>query len=125
MDTPAVKRRVSHCRTPQPLQVLETKSTAPRLSRPTLPSARHLSRSGGGVARETAHPPAAPRKNPGPPARQSAVRGEDVIYISICSGGPIIKISAVDRPKYVLGQLIILGAIVVVALVELTLWLVN
>jgi hypothetical protein len=69
--------------------------------------------------------PAAPGKNPGPPARQSAVRGEDVIYISICSGGPIIKISAVDRPKYVLGQLIILGAIVVVALVELTLWLVN
>ena len=66
--------------------------------------------------------PAAPGKNPGPPARQ---RGEDVIYISICSGGPIIKISAVDRPKYVLGQLIILGAIVVVALVELTLWLVN
>ena len=69
--------------------------------------------------------PAAPGKNPGPPARQGAVRGEDVIYISICSGGPIIKISAVDRPTFVLGQLISLGAIVVVALVELTLWLVN
>ena len=40
-------------------------------------------------------------------------------------GGPIIKISAVDRPTFVLGQLIILGAIVVVALVELILWLVN
>jgi hypothetical protein len=68
--------------------------------------------------------PAAPEKNPGPPARQSAVCGEDVIYISMCSGS-IIKISAADRPKFVLGQLIIFGAIVVVALVELTLWLVN
>ena len=38
--------------------------------------------------------PAAPEKNLGPPARQSAVRGEDLIYISICSGGAIIKISA-------------------------------
>jgi hypothetical protein len=38
--------------------------------------------------------PAAPKKNPSPPARQSAVCGEDVIYISICSGGAIIKISA-------------------------------
>ena len=69
--------------------------------------------------------PAAPGKNPGPPARQSAVREEDLIYISICSGGVIIKISAADRPRFVLGQLIIFGAIVVVALVELTLWLVN
>jgi hypothetical protein len=34
-------------------------------------------------------------------------------------------ISAADRPTFVLGQLIIFGAIVVVALVELTLWLVN
>src|SRR5215813_7104896 len=39
---------------------------------------------------------AAPEKNPGPPARQSAVRGEDLFYISMCSGGAIIKISA-DR----------------------------
>ena len=69
--------------------------------------------------------PAAPEKYPGPPARQSAVCGEDVIYISICSGGAIIKISTADRPKFVLGQLIIFGAIVVVALVELTLWLAN
>jgi hypothetical protein len=69
--------------------------------------------------------PAAPEKNPGPPARQSAVRGEDVIYISICSGGSIIKISAADRPRFVLGQLIVLGAIFVVTLVELTLWLAN
>ena len=69
--------------------------------------------------------PAAPKKNPSPPARQSAACGEDVIYISICSGGAIIKISAVDRSKFVLGQLIILGAILVVTLVELTLWLAN
>ena len=70
--------------------------------------------------------PAAPEKNPGPPARQSAVRGEDLIYISICSGGAIIKISAAERAKFVLGQLIILCvAIFVVTLVELTLWLAN
>jgi hypothetical protein len=69
--------------------------------------------------------PAAPEKNPGPPTRQSAVCGEDVIYFSMCSGGVIIKISAADRSTFVLGQLIIFGAIVVVALVELTLWLVN
>jgi hypothetical protein len=69
--------------------------------------------------------PAAPEKNPGPSARQSAVCEEDLIYISICSAGVIIKISAADRPKFVLGQLIIFGAIIVVALVELTLWLVN
>ena len=65
--------------------------------------------------------PAAPEKNAGPPTRQSAVCEEDLIYISICSGGVIIKISAADRPKFVLGQLIIFGAVVVVALVELTL----
>jgi hypothetical protein len=40
-------------------------------------------------------------------------------------GGAIIKITAADRPKFVLGLLIIFGAIVVVALVELALWLVN
>ena len=71
------------------------------------------------------HLPAASGKNPGPPARQSAVCGEDIIYISMCSGGVIIKISVADRSKFVLGQLIILGAIFVVTLVELTLWLVN
>ena len=58
-------------------------------------------------------------------APESAVCGEDVIYFSMCSGGVIIKISAADRPTFVLGQHIIFGAIVVVALVELTLWLVN
>jgi hypothetical protein len=70
--------------------------------------------------------PAAPEKNLGPPARQSAVCEEDLIYISICSGGAIIKISAAERPNFVLGQLIIFGvAIFVVTLVELTLWLAN
>jgi hypothetical protein len=69
--------------------------------------------------------PVAPEKKPGPPARQSTVSGEDLIYISICSGGAIIKISAAERSKFVLGQLIILGAIFVVTLVELTLWLAN
>ena len=74
----------------------------------------------------SAYLPAAPEKNPGPPARQSAVCGEDVIYISICSGGAIIKISAAERPNFVLGQLIIFGvAIFGVTLVELTLWLAN
>jgi hypothetical protein len=70
--------------------------------------------------------PAAAEKNPGPLLRQSAVCGEDLIYISICSGGAIIKISAAERPKFLLGQLIIFGvAIFVVILVELTLWLAN
>jgi hypothetical protein len=69
--------------------------------------------------------PAAPEKNLGPPARQSAVRGEDLIYISICSGGAIIKISAAERPNFALGQLIIVGAMFVVTLVELTLWLAD
>jgi hypothetical protein len=46
--------------------------------------------------------PAAPKKNPSPPVRQSAACGEDIIYISMCSGGVIIKISAADRPKFVL-----------------------
>jgi hypothetical protein len=70
--------------------------------------------------------PAPPEKNPGPLARQSAVCGEDLIYISICSGGAIIKIGAAERPNFVLGQLTIFGvAIFVVTLVELTLWLAN
>jgi hypothetical protein len=70
--------------------------------------------------------PAALEKNPGLAARQSAVYGEDVIYISICSGGAIIKISAAERPNFVLGQLIICGtAIFVLTVVALTLWLAN
>ena len=67
-----------------------------------------------------------PEQNPRASARQSAVCGEDLIYISICSGGAIIKMSAAERPNFVLGQLTILGvAIFVVTLVELTLWFAN
>jgi hypothetical protein len=70
--------------------------------------------------------PAAPETNPAPPARQGAVCGEDLIYISICPGGVIIKISAAERANFILGQLIIFGvAIFVLTLVALTLWLVN
>jgi hypothetical protein len=70
--------------------------------------------------------PAAPEKNPAPPARQSTVCGEDLIYIATCSGGAIIKISAAERPKFILGQLIIFGvAIFVLTLVALTLLLEN
>jgi hypothetical protein len=70
--------------------------------------------------------PAAPDKNPAPPARQGAVCGEDLIYIATCSGGAIIKISAAERAKFILGQLIIFGvAIFVLTLVILTLWLAN
>jgi hypothetical protein len=69
--------------------------------------------------------PAAPEKNPARPARQSTVCGEDLIYISICSGGAIIKIGAAQRANFILGQLIIVGAMFVVTLVELTLWLAN
>src|SRR5262249_59840233 len=42
-----------------------------------------------------------PEQNPRPSARQSAVCGEDLIYISICSGGVIIKMSAAERPNFV------------------------
>jgi hypothetical protein len=70
--------------------------------------------------------PTAPEKIPGSPGRQSAVCGEDLIYISICSGGALIKISAAEYPNFVLGQVTIFGvAIFVVTLIQLTLWLVN
>ena len=74
---------------------------------------------------ENGYLPAAAEKNPASPARQSTMCGEDVIAISICSGGAIIKISAAERPKFILGQLIIVGAMFVVTLVELILWLAN
>jgi hypothetical protein len=48
--------------------------------------------------------PAALEKNPGLAARRTTVCGEDAIYISICSGGATIKISASERSKFVLGQ---------------------
>jgi hypothetical protein len=75
---------------------------------------------------ENSYLPNVPEKNPAPPARQSTVCGADLIYISICSGGVIIKISAAERANFILGQLIIFGvAIFVLTLVALTLWLVN
>jgi hypothetical protein len=67
--------------------------------------------------------PAAPDE--APPARQS-VAAEDVIYISICSGGAMINISAAERPQFIFGQLVILGvATLVLTLVELAIWLAN
>jgi hypothetical protein len=75
---------------------------------------------------ENSYLPNVPEKNPAPPARQSTVCGADLIYISICSGGVIIKISAAERANFILGQLIIFGvAIFGLTLVALTLWLVN
>ena len=59
------------------------------------------------------------------PACQNAA-AEDLIYISVCSGGAMIKISAAERPQFILGQLIVFGAaILVVMLVELASWWVN
>jgi hypothetical protein len=69
--------------------------------------------------------PAGPETNPGSPTRLDAVYGEGLIYISICAGGAMIKVSAAELPKFVLGQLIIFGATFIVTLAELTLWLVN
>jgi hypothetical protein len=81
---------------------------------------------GGRVVMENGYLPATAEKNPAPPARQSTVCGEDLIYISICSGGAIIKISAAERPRFLLGQLIIFGvAILILTLVTLTLWVAN
>src|SRR5262249_15307086 len=79
----------------------------------------------GGSSWETAISPP-PRSRT--PARQrakaqSAKRTSYTVRYALGRG--IIKITAADRPTSVLGQLIIFGAIVVVALVELTLWLVN
>jgi hypothetical protein len=50
---------------------------------------------------------------------------EDTIYISLCSGGAIVKISVAERPPFILGQLTVLGAAIVVTLLELAIWLAN
>jgi hypothetical protein len=55
-------------------------------------------------------------------ARQS-VAAEDIIYISMCSGGAVVSISATERPKFVLGQLIVVGIAIFVLLVQLAVWL--
>jgi hypothetical protein len=44
---------------------------------------------------------------------------EDTIYISMCSGGAMVKVNAAERPQFILGQIIILGVAMVVTLVEL------
>lgn len=62
-----------------------------------------------------------PRRSP---ARQSGA-AEDIVYVSICSGGPMIKISAAERPRLVLGQLIVFGVAVFATLVELAIWLAS
>jgi hypothetical protein len=49
---------------------------------------------------ENSYLPNVPEKNPAPPARQSTVCGADLIYISICSGGTIIKIRAAERANF-------------------------
>jgi hypothetical protein len=59
------------------------------------------------------------------PAQRSMAAAEDVIYISMCSGSVMIKISADDYSQFILGQLIIFGVAMVVMLVELAIWLAN
>jgi hypothetical protein len=56
------------------------------------------------------------------PARQNAA-AEDIIYISMCSGGAAVSIGAIEQPKFVLGQLIVVGIAVFVTLVQLAFWL--
>jgi hypothetical protein len=50
---------------------------------------------------------------------------DDIIYISMCSGGATVKISPAEQPQFVLGQLTILGIAIVVMLVELAIWLAH
>jgi len=50
---------------------------------------------------------------------------EDTIYISMCSGGAMVKISAAEQAQFILGQITILGLAMVVTLVELAIWLAN
>ena len=48
---------------------------------------------------------------------------EDAIYISMCSGGAMVKIKAAEQAQFIFGQIIILSVAMVVALVELAIWL--
>jgi len=50
---------------------------------------------------------------------------EDTIYVSMCSGGAMVKISAAEQPQFILGQLTILGVAIVVTLLELAIWLAD
>jgi hypothetical protein len=62
-----------------------------------------------------------PRRSP---AHYGAA-ADDIIYISMCSGGVMVKISAAEQPQFVLGQLTVLGVAIVVMLVELAILLAN
>ena len=48
---------------------------------------------------------------------------EDIVYISMCSGGATVKFSGAEQSQFILGQLTILTAALVVTLVELAIWL--
>ena len=50
---------------------------------------------------------------------------EDIIYISMCSGGAMVKVRAAEQPQFILGQLTILGVAIAVSLLELAIWLAN
>jgi hypothetical protein len=56
------------------------------------------------------------------PAHYGAA-ADDTIYISMCSGGAMVKIA--EQAQFILGQLSILGVAIVVTLVELAIWLAN
>jgi len=44
---------------------------------------------------------------------------ESIIWVTMCSGGALVHISAAERPSFVLGQLVILGVAILVSLFEL------
>jgi hypothetical protein len=50
---------------------------------------------------------------------------EDTIYISMCSGGAMVKVNAGEQSQFIFGQIIIFGVAIVVTLVELAIWLAN
>jgi hypothetical protein len=58
------------------------------------------------------------------PAHYGAA-ADDTIYISMCSGGAMVKMSVAEQAQFILGQLSILGVAIVVTLVELAIWLAN
>jgi len=58
-------------------------------------------------------------------APQHGAAGDDTVYISMCSGGVIVKISVAERPRFILGQLTMLGGAIVVTLLELAIWMAS
>jgi hypothetical protein len=57
--------------------------------------------------------------------QHTMAHAEDTIYVSMCSGGAMVKISAAEQPQFILGQLTILGVAIVVTLLELAIWLAD